>query len=42
MDRTKWNERSRNWRWGIPFVVVCILAGGLVGWGIDKAFATIP
>jgi hypothetical protein len=42
MDRTKWKERSRNWRWGGPFVVVAIIIGGLIGWGIDKAFANMP
>jgi hypothetical protein len=42
MDRTKWNERSWNWRWGIVFVVVCITIGGLIGWVIDKALASMP
>jgi len=36
MDRAKWKERSWDWRWGIAFVVVCILIGALLNWGIEK------
>jgi len=42
MDRAKWKARSWNWRWGIPFMVVAIIIGALVGWGIDKVFANVP
>ena len=42
MDRPKWKERSWNWRWGIPFVVLCILVGALLSWGFDQAFGDIP
>ena len=33
-------KRRMTWKTGIPFIILCIVIGLLVGWLADRAFAT--
>jgi hypothetical protein len=40
MDGIMSTKRRMTWRIGIPFVILCIIIGLLVGWLADRASAT--